>query len=128
MLAVLSGLFVHHLHRSGAGVAGRIAEELLGLAERDVAARAVAHRFLGVSSTYGGRFRPALAHLERALALHEAVDRASPVFLWAPDGRVTCLGFMALILLWLGYPERALARSREALAAARDLDHPHTTS
>ena len=40
---------------------------------------------------------------------------------------MTCLGFMALILLWQGYPERALARSREALAAAHELDHPHTT-
>ena len=35
---------------------------------------------------------------------------------------------MALILLFQGYPDQALARSREALAAAYELGHAYTTS
>jgi predicted ATPase len=42
------------------------------------------------------------------------------------DPRVTSLGYLAFILLALGHPDRALARSREALAEARGLAHPVT--
>ena len=41
---------------------------------------------------------------------------------------MACLLFTALILLFQGYPDRALVRSREALAAAYELGHAFTTS
>jgi adenylate cyclase len=75
-----------------------------------------------------GRLLAALSHFERCLALYDPGDRTSPVYLWGPDGRVASLGYMALILLWQGYPDRASARGREALAAARERSHPHTTN
>lgn len=121
LLAALSGLFGHHQHRSGVHVAFGIAQELLRSAERqgDVAAQTMAHRCLGASSLFKGELTAALGHFERALALYERVDRGSPVFLWASDTRVAGLSFMALILLWQGYPDQALARARTALAAAQ---------
>ena len=37
-----------------------------------------------------------------------------------------CLASLAHVLLILGHPEQALARSRESLAYARELSHPYT--
>jgi predicted ATPase len=122
-------LYAHHLHRYGAGAARQTAEELLCLAERqqDTAARVAGHRFVAVSTMFSGRLAAAVPHFERALALYDSADRTSPVYLWAPDSRVASLSFTALILLWRGCPDRAVARSREALAAANELGHPYTT-
>jgi class 3 adenylate cyclase/predicted ATPase len=130
LLAALSGLYAHHLHWSGARVALGIAEELLRLAERqgDTAAQAAGHRFVATGLMFNGRLLTALPHFERALALYDPADRSSPVHLWGPDTRVACLSFTALILLWQGYPDRAVVRGREALAAAHELGHPYTTS
>ena len=37
-----------------------------------------------------------------------------------------CLTWLSHVLLALGYPEQARARSREAVAYARELAHPNT--
>jgi class 3 adenylate cyclase/predicted ATPase len=130
LLAALTGLLQHHLHWSNKHVALQIAGELLSLAERhqDVAAQAVGHRYLASGLLFNGQLLPAMMHFERALALYDPVNRTSPVSLAGADTRVVSLGFMALILLFQGYPDRALARSQEALAAAYELGHAFTTS
>ena len=130
LLAALSGLFQHHLHWSSKLVALEIAGELLHLAERrqDVAAQGVGHRCLTAGLLFNGQLLPAMMHCERALALYDPAHRASPVYLSGPDTRVASLLFMSLILLLQGYPDRALTRSREALAAAYEMDHAFTTS
>ena len=130
LLAALTGLLQHHLHWSNKHVALQIAGELLSLAERhqDVAAQAVGHRYLASGLLFNGQLLPAMMHFERALALYDPVNRTSPVSLAGADTRVASLGFMALILLFQGYPDRALARSQEALAAAYELGHAFTTS
>ena len=123
LLAALSGLFQHHLHWSSKLVALEIAGELLHLAERrqDVAAQGVGHRCLAAGLLFNGQLLPAMMHCERALALYDPAHRASPVYLSGPDTRVASLLFMSLILLLQGYPDRALTRSREALAAAHEI-------
>jgi predicted ATPase len=93
-----------------------------------VAARAVGHRCMSVSLLFHGQLLPALTHIEQTLALYDPADRTLPVYLAGPDTRVACLLFTALILLLEGYLDRALVRSREALAAAYELDHAFTTS
>jgi predicted ATPase len=130
LLAALSGLQAHHLHRSGAGVGVKIAEELLRAAERQRHAnvRAAGHQILGLSLLFNGQLPSALAHVEQALALYDPADRASVEDLARADIRVAGLGFTALILLWQGYPDRALACSEEALAAAHELRHAFTTT
>lgn len=130
LLAALSGLQAHHLHRSGAGVGVKIAEELLRAAERQRHAnvRATGHQILGLSLLFNGRLSSALAHLEQALALYDPADRAAVEDLARADIRVAGLCFTALILLWQGYADRALACGEEALAAAHELRHAFTTS
>ncbi|MFL5515472.1 MAG: hypothetical protein ACJ8DJ_04900 [Gemmatimonadales bacterium] len=121
---------MHHLHGSGAHVACGIAEEVLRSAERrqDRVTLAAGHRFLAVGSMFNGRLAPALEHYERALALYDPADRDAPVYLWAPDTRVLCPSFMGLVLLWQGYPDRAVAHGREGLAAAHELGHAYGVS
>jgi predicted ATPase len=130
LLAALYGLFVHHLHSSSKDIALQIAGELLRLAERrqDVAAQAVGHRSLGLGLMLKGQLLPALTHFERALALYDPAERISPVYLWGSDTRVSSLLFSAWILLFQGYPERALRRGREAPAAVDESGHAYTTS
>jgi predicted ATPase len=100
------------------------------LAERhqDVAAQAVAHRGLATGLLFNGQLLAAWTHCERALALYDPANRTSPVSLAGADIRVAGLLFMALTLALQGYPDRGLARSREALAAAYELGHAFTTS
>ena len=96
--AVLWGLYVYHLHRSGVHAAYDVAEELLRLAEqrRDPAACAVGHRSLAVGAMHRGNQQLALAHFELALALYDQIDRRSPVFLSVSDIRVASLNFIPL--------------------------------
>jgi predicted ATPase len=42
------------------------------------------------------------------------------------DSGVNCRSFLAWIRLFQGYPDTALLHSRQALAEARELGHPHT--
>jgi predicted ATPase/class 3 adenylate cyclase len=130
LLAALSGLFVHHLHRSSKNVALEIAGEVLRLAEQsqDRAAQGAGHRFLAVSLLFNGQLLAAQKHFERAVALYDPAHDASPTFLWGPNLRVIYLLFTALIWLFQGYPDRALVRSRQALAVARKLGHAYTMS
>jgi predicted ATPase len=131
LAAALAGLCTHHLHRTGVKIALGIAEELLRLAERAGAAwvRAAGHRFVALTITFNGERLPeALPHFERALALFDPADRASALYPAGVDSRVLCPSFTALVLHWRGHPDRALARSREALAVARELGHAYTTS
>jgi predicted ATPase/class 3 adenylate cyclase len=128
--AVLSGLYVHHTHLSGARAGYEVAEELVGLAERrqDPAACAIGHRFLAASELHRGNQQLALAHFERALAFCDQADRRSPVFLSTSDNWVASLNFIPLILLWRGEIDQAIARSHAAFAAAQELGDAYTLS
>ena len=129
LLAALYGLFLHHLHWSSKHVALQIAGELLQLAERaqDLGAQVVGHRCLALSLLYNGQLLPALSHFDQTLDLYDPSYRAAPVYWIGPDTRVACLIFTALIFLFRGYPQQAIVRSREALAAAYELGHAFTT-
>jgi predicted ATPase len=129
LLAALYGLFLHHLHWSSKHVALQIAGELLQLAEReqDLGAQVVGHRCLATSLLFNGQLLPALRHFEQTLELHDPAYRAAPVYWIGPDTRVACLLSTALIFLFRGYPQQAIVRSREALAAAYELGHAFTT-
>jgi class 3 adenylate cyclase/predicted ATPase len=128
--AVLWGLYVHHLHRSGVHVAYDVAEELLRLAEqrRDPAACAVGHRSLAVAALHRGNQQLALPHFELALAHYDRADHRSPVLLLLSNIRVASLNFIPLILLWRGEIHQAVIRSRAALAAAEELGDAFTLS
>jgi predicted ATPase len=128
--AVLSGLHLYHLHRSGTHVACDVAEELVRLAERrqDIPGCSVGHYRLAVSALHSGNHRLAVAHFEHALAFYDLADRRSPVFLPLPDIRVTANNFIPLIMLWRGDLDQAAMRSRTGFAAAHELGQAYTLS
>jgi class 3 adenylate cyclase/predicted ATPase/DNA-binding transcriptional ArsR family regulator len=130
LLAALAGLFNFRLHAIGVDAALVVAMEMLDKAERlgDTAAQAAGHRCMGTGFLFRGRPSQAQAEYKRALALYEGADRASAVFLSASDLRVACLNFMPLVQQLQGYPDCALARSREGLSAAYELGHAYSLS
>lgn len=68
-----------------------------------------------------------MMHFEQTHAPYDPAHRTSPVYLVGADTRVTCVLFTGLILLFQGYSDWALVRSREALAAAYELSHAFAT-
>jgi predicted ATPase len=71
-----------------------------------------------------GDLAEAQRHWQRAIAVPQHSD--SRPFNMAFDPRVVSLSWMAVVTLYLGYPDQALMKSREAVARARNLSHPFT--
>jgi predicted ATPase len=130
LLPVLTGLQLYHSHSSGPNVGREIAQEVLCLAERhgDAAAIVMGHRMMGVSSLFSGNLTSALDHLDRTLALYNPAYSVSPILQGGLETRVFSRSLIALVLLWQGHADRALACGTEALAAAYDLSHTFTLS
>lgn len=132
LLPVLRGVGRFYVVRGQFDVARDVGTQLLALAKtgRDPAPLLMAHNALGVASLWAGDFEGALEHLDRGIELYQSNERdPSPVsvFRLVPPG-VTCAIHAALALWALGYPDRSVARAREALALARFLGHPFSVS
>jgi len=93
---------------------------------RDPALLLAAHNALGMASLYAGEFEAALDHLEQEIDRNDSADgdlTHTRTFRLVPP--VVTSAIHGAWTLWiLGYPDRATARAREALALARSLDHP----
>jgi predicted ATPase len=126
LFPLLFGQWVFHLVRAELDTALATAQELLDLAHRrkDTAALVIGHRAVGISSLWLGRPDAACGHLNQVLALYDPGRHRPLTSLYAYDPRVPGLVGTSVALLQLGYPEQALARSRDALGAAEDLAHP----
>jgi class 3 adenylate cyclase/predicted ATPase len=115
----------HHLRK------GReMAEHLIALAQHDndPALLVPGYRALGETFFHLGELVQARAYLERALSLYDPEQHRTHALLYGHDAGVSCLGFGARTLWLLGYPDRALQRSREAVALAQSLSHPFSLS
>jgi predicted ATPase len=105
-----------------------LGEQMLRLAQRadDPLLVAVGHLSLGWPLVSLGDFAQARAHLEHMIAFYDPQQHRSLAFIYGHDHGVTSRAWEAWALWFLGYPEQALKRSREALALAQGLDHPFT--
>jgi predicted ATPase len=85
-----------------------------------------AHGVLGQTLFWIGEFSLAWTNVEQALALYDRRQHAALASLSGYDPGVASL-CRAMWILWvLGYPERALQKSREAVTLAQDLGHPQS--
>ena len=118
----LRGLWNVHLIRAELGPARRLAAELLARAKaaRDPGLLGVAHAALGETLFHIGELDPALAHLDRALALGRR--RAAGV---RTSQRPRVASYVAWGLWMAGYPDQARRLCGRALAEARALARPH---
>lgn len=128
LLPVLLGVGRFYVVRGEFQTARDVGTHLLTMAEatRDAAMLLAAHNALGIVSLYAGDFEAGLHHLDRGIDLYRSNEHSptrSPTFRLVPPG-VTCAIHAAWTLWLLGYPDQAAARTREALALARSLDHP----
>jgi DNA-binding SARP family transcriptional activator/predicted ATPase len=106
-----------------------LAEEALDLAQQlgDPLLVTLSHWFLGFISFCLGEYTAARAHLEQVISFYDPQQHHLPfVVIRGSDGGVGALSYDACSLWCLGFPEQALSRSQEALALARELDHPFT--
>ena len=105
-----------------------IGQQLLNAAERtkDPLLIAMAHWFLGWISVFLGEPTPALSHVKHVLAFYNPQQHRSLAYIYGQDPGVSCLSWAAWALWFLGYPDKALKKSQEALDLAQELDHAFT--
>ena len=124
----LFGKWLFHYTRAELEAGRATADEFLRRAQDqdDTGVLLTGHRIAGASALVGGDLVEARAHYEGALAASDAPGRQPSRFVYSFDVQVVCSHHLAWTLLFLGYPEQAEARSREACAQARELSHPST--
>ena len=104
--------------------ARELEEQLLALAQAhgESALLMEAHVHMGLVLTSLGEFLSALDHFERGLS-HRDVARHHPLQA-IPHPEMACLLYSGVVLLILGYPDRARTRIHEGLAVAQQLSSP----
>jgi tetratricopeptide (TPR) repeat protein len=126
---VLLGLSTSYTVQGQFHTARELAEQALDLAQQsqDTVYLAQAHMVLGNAWFFLGELAEARAHLEQSLTLYDPQQHQHRSFLQAgEDLHVFCLARLANILWYLGYPDQALRRGREALARARERSSPYS--
>jgi len=127
LFAIVGGLWTHYVVAGKFDIALGIGEELLRMAEaaNSPAMVVAAGNCLGITLHHLGDHRRALEYFERA---SEALDvRFRTAFLGFPwDPGVNLVAQSSRVLWVLGYPDRALARMRDALALADRIGHPES--
>jgi len=126
LFSVLWGLGRFYLVRTPLAVARSIGERLLDLANaaQDPELRLEAHNSLGATLSHMGDFVLARRHLEQAIELYDERQHHEHAFRYGQDPGVVASTRLALVLWFLGYPDRSLACSDQALELARRIDHP----
>jgi class 3 adenylate cyclase/predicted ATPase len=127
---VLGGLWAFYVVRGAFQRARAMADQLLRLAQRehDPPLFLEAHLELGFTLLFVGEFVAAQEHLARAITLYNPERHGDHAFLYGLDPKVACLSYSASVLWFLGYPDRALRQTAEALALAQQLSHPSSLS
>jgi class 3 adenylate cyclase/predicted ATPase len=122
------GLWVFHLVGGHADTARGLAENLLALAGRaqnpDLLIRA--HESVGSSYFFLGRFDEAKAHQLAAKALFDPNQNRSHALPYTQDPGITARIILAWVFWILGEVDQVEPLALEALAMARELEHPFT--
>jgi predicted ATPase len=113
----------HHVYRGEFDLALRLDEDLLRLSSRrnDLDGLILGHLSSGRNLMFAGRFGASRSHLEAVLALYDPLAHRSLVHQVGFHPNEHAKAWLGVVLLALGYPEQALARSRAAVAEAREL-------
>src|SRR5437867_2676070 len=122
------GLWVFHMFRGQLANARGLAEDQLALAHREQSSDLLveAHRFVGTTYFYLGRFDEARTHLLTAKSLYEPNQHRAHALLYGQDPGITARILLARTLWILGEVVQAETVALEALGMARELEHPYT--
>jgi class 3 adenylate cyclase/predicted ATPase len=104
-------------------VARERAAQLLALAKKQggKVPLIVGHRYMGSFLALSGNFEEARKHQDQVISLYDPVEHRPLATLFVQDPRVGALLMRSLGLWALGYPEAALASTKQALSEAREI-------
>ena len=127
LFSIVGGLWAYYVVAGKLDIASGIGAELLRMAEaaNSPAMLVTASSCLGITLHHLGDHRRAHEYFERASDAYDVELRAAFVGLPIEPG-VSSLAESARVLWVLGYPDRALARIRDALALADRIGHPES--
>ena len=124
----IRGLWVFHLVRGQLANARGLAENLLALATREQSSDLLveAHRDLGTTYFYLGRFDEAKTHLLAAKSMDDPNQHRSQALRYGQEPGITARTYLARTLWILGEVEHVDTLALEAIGMARKLEHPYT--
>jgi tetratricopeptide (TPR) repeat protein len=126
---IVGEMSVYHYVRAEYQQARELAEEAFNLAREveDPLLVALGRWLLGFITFCLGEYTDAQSHLEQVIDFYRPEEHHHLfIALRGSDVGVSALAYYACCLWCLGYPDQAAERSQEALALARELDHPFT--
>jgi len=122
------GLWVFHMFSGQLADARDLSENLLALAHRERSADLLveAHRIVGTTYFYLGRFDEARTHLLTSKSLYDPIQHSAHSVLYGQDPGITARILLARTFCILGEVVQAETVALEALGMARELEHPYT--
>lgn len=121
-----TGLGICYFNRGETERGRALAAEVLSAAEArgDLEQALLGHVNVAIPEHNQGKFASSLAHCERAVEIYDTARHHELVRRIASDQGISAMNYVAQNLWFLGRPDAALARAREAVAFARRLDDP----
>jgi predicted ATPase len=128
LFTVLYSFWVVDFVRFNGDAMRELAAKFLTLAEKQGASAPlmIGHRLMGASLTLTGEITEGRSHHDQALALYDPAEHRSLSMRFAQDIRVATLSYRSQALWLLGYPEAALADTKNALGDAREISQAAT--
>jgi DNA-binding SARP family transcriptional activator/predicted ATPase len=126
---VLGQLSIMHFVRAEYDKARKLAEKALILAEqlKEPVYIALGHWYLGFIWFYLADFKKVRAHLKYVLEYYDPQEHHRElVMMRGSDAGISALSYEALCSWILGFPDKANKISQEAIALAREQNHPFT--
>jgi predicted ATPase len=128
LLPVIYGQWLDSAAHGDYRTARGFGEELLHFAaqQEDAGPVVVGHRTIAWVDLLRGELDLSETHVDQGLSLYDAGRHRALAFQYAHDSKVALLGCRACLEWLRGFPDRAAATGREAIAHARRLDHPNS--
>jgi class 3 adenylate cyclase/predicted ATPase len=128
LCAVMYGFWVGNFVAFDGDALRDLAARFMVLAERQgtTVPLMIAHRLMGTTLQWTGEIVRSRAHYDRAMALYDPTEHRALTTHFGQDVGVVVSSYRGWSSWLLGYPEAALADSRRAIAAAREIGEAAT--
>lgn len=115
----------YHTHRGELDLAQRLNAHFVTLTHEldEPIIRCMVHVITGRTSTFQGRFSEARRHLEKAGTLYDQIPHDWQSRQAGLPPRIGLDGYLATVLLCVGYPDTAMAKIRTNIAYAQSIAH-----
>ncbi|MDC0715766.1 TOMM system kinase/cyclase fusion protein [Nannocystis bainbridge] len=120
------GLWQFYMVGGAAEISANLGRQLVAQAETtdNRTMLMLAYRALGTSQMLLGEIAGCRELTEKGLALYDIREHGKLALRYGQDPGVTNGLYLAWVLWFLGHPDQAVARAREALRLAQEIEHP----